>query len=300
MSGNLTTEMSSLFFLGCHLSDTCAAFFFQLNLLGWHWFENPYRSPAYNSTKHHLPLHGAPIASKSFSPQFSPSPTSIRPPPFSSGYNHTLLLNPLTYFQPAPLVPLPSDSCLSVPCVQASVSVLFIGAFYSLDFTCKWGPRVWLFLWRADFTCIMPSRSIMLSQRVRFSSFLTARSYSIVWMDHSFFIHSSADGHWGCLQISAVGNNAAVNIECLYSFKLVFHVSEDIFPEVGLQGHKEVPLLIFWGNSVLFSTVAAPVCMPINSVKGFPFPHILSSTCCLWICRWWPCWPVGGAISPWF
>ena len=30
---------------------------------------------------------------------------------------------------------------------------------------------------------------------------------------------------------------------------------------------------------MLFSIVAAPVCIPTNSTLGFPFLHILSSTC---------------------
>ena len=38
-----------------------------------------------------------------------------------------------------------------------------------------------------------------------------------------------------------------------------------------LPGPKAVPLLDFWGNSMLFSTVATPVFMSNNSVLGFPF-----------------------------
>ena len=43
-----------------------------------------------------------------------------------------------------------------------------------------------------------------------------------------------------------------------------------------LPGQKAVPLLVFLGNSILFSTVAAPVCIPTNSALGFPFLHNLS------------------------
>ena len=42
-----------------------------------------------------------------------------------------------------------------------------------------------------------------------------------------------------------------------------------------LPGQKAVPFLVFWGNSILFSTVAAPVCIPTDSAVGFPFLHIL-------------------------
>ena len=43
-------------------------------------------------------------------------------------------------------------------------------------------------------------------------------------------------------------------------------------------GQKEVPSFVFWVNSILFSTVASPVCIPTNSVVGFPFLHNLAST----------------------
>ena len=39
---------------------------------------------------------------------------------------------------------------------------------------------------------------------------------------------------------------------------------------------KTVPFLVFWGNSILFSTVAVPVCIPTNSATRVPFslqPH---------------------------
>ena len=46
-----------------------------------------------------------------------------------------------------------------------------------------------------------------------------------------------------------------------------------------LLGEKAVPLLVFLGNAILFSTVAAPVCIPTNNALGFPFLHNLTSTC---------------------
>ena len=49
-----------------------------------------------------------------------------------------------------------------------------------------------------------------------------------------------------------------------------------IIPTVELPGQKAVPFLVFRGNSIVFSTVTAPVCIPTNSVLGFPFslqPH---------------------------
>ena len=83
-------------------------------------------------------------------------------------------------------------------------------------------------------------------------------------------------------------------------FQISFQVSSDTHPELETLGHKAVPFLIFWGNSILLSMVAVPICIPTNSAGGFPFLHPLSNTCCLLIYWWWPSWPVWSGISLWF
>ena len=52
-------------------------------------------------------------------------------------------------------------------------------------------------------------------------------------------------------------------------------------PRSGITGSNGIPYL---GNSILFSIMAAQVCIPTSGVLGFPFLHILASTCHLWIC----------------
>ena len=52
-------------------------------------------------------------------------------------------------------------------------------------------------------------------------------------------------------------------------------------PGVGLLDHVVTLLFAFQGTSVLFSTVAAPVDIPTNSVGRFLFLHTLSSIYCL-------------------
>lgn len=45
------------------------------------------------------------------------------------------------------------------------------------------------------------------------------------------------------------------------------------------QRHMVELILAFWHSSTLIWSVAAPVCNPTNTESGFPFPHILSSSC---------------------
>ena len=47
----------------------------------------------------------------------------------------------------------------------------------------------------------------------------------------------------------------------------------DICPGVGLLDPMLVLFLAIQGTSILFSIMAAPTYIPINSVGGFPFPH---------------------------
>ena len=51
-----------------------------------------------------------------------------------------------------PPTSLPSDSCQSVPYVYASVSILLISLFCSLESTYKWDRMVFVFLWLAYFS----------------------------------------------------------------------------------------------------------------------------------------------------
>ena len=87
---------------------------------------------------------------------------------------------------------------------------------------------------------------------------------------------------------------------CMCLFELVFLVFSDICPGVELLDHMGVLFLVYWGSSILFSTVAAPVYTPISSVLGFPFLCSLTNICHLWSFWWQPFWQVWGDISLWF
>ena len=87
---------------------------------------------------------------------------------------------------------------------------------------------------------------------------------------------------------------------CMYLSESGFLVFGDICPGVGLLDLTVTLFLTFWETSILFSTMAALIYMPTNSVWGFPFLHILANICYLCSFWWWPFWQVWGDISLWF
>ena len=87
---------------------------------------------------------------------------------------------------------------------------------------------------------------------------------------------------------------------CMYLFELGLLFLLDIYPRVELLDHMVVLLLVFWGNSILFSVVTSPVYIPTKSAQGFHFLHILTNFCYLWSVWWQSFWQVWGAVSLWF
>ena len=58
--------------------------------------------------------------------------------------------------------------------------------------------------------------------------------YSIVCIDHNFFIDSSVDGHLGCFHALAIVNSASVNNGIHVSFSIL--VSSGYMPRSGISG----------------------------------------------------------------
>ena len=174
------------------------------------------------------------------------------------------LLNSFTYFTrlPQPSFPLTAVSRFSV---YEAVSLLFAGLFCSqISHT---SDIIW-YMSFSDWLCSLSitfSRSVHAVAKGKISFFFYGRvkKYVTALLSTHLPIDIQAASKswllWKMLQWAQ---------GCTYSFKLLFRVYLDIFPEVELLGHKIVLFLIVWGHSILFSTVAAPVCIPTNSARG--------------------------------
>ena len=85
----------------------------------------------------------------------------------------------------------------------------------------------------------------MLLQMTKFHSFLWLSSTPLyICTTSSLSIHLLT-GTWVTSIILAIVNNAAMNIGCIYLFKLVFSFSLDIYLGVELLDHMVVLFLVF-------------------------------------------------------
>ena len=96
-------------------------------------------------------------------------------------------------------------------------------------------------------------------------------------MYHSFFIHSSIDGHLGYFHVLAIINSAEMNNGIHVSFSVL--VSLGYMPRSEIVGHMVVLFLFFFifKESIPSSIVAGSIYIPTNSARTFPFLHTLSS-----------------------
>ena len=157
--------------------------------------------------------------------------------------------------------------------------------------------RIWylsFFFWLTSL-CIIDSRFIHLIRTDSNAFLFTAEYYSIVYMYHNFFIHSSVDGHLHCFHVLASVNCAAMNNGIHVSLSIL--VFSGYMPRSGITGSFGDFIPTFQESSMLFSIVAVLIYIPTNSTRAFPFLHTLSGIYCLQTFWWWQFWPVWGDIS---
>ena len=98
-----------------------------------------------------------------------------------------------------------------------------------------------------------------------------------MYMYHSFFIHSSVNGHLGCFHVLAVVDSVAVNTGVHVSFSV--WVSSRHIPRSGVAGPYGGFIPSFLRTLILPSIVAASIYILTSNARGFPFLHTLSGIC---------------------
>ena len=107
------------------------------------------------------------------------------------------------------------------------------------------------------------SRSIYVAASGIISFFFMTEYYTLVYMSHLFFIHSSFDGHLGCFHVSVVVKVLHRTSGCLYLCKLWFPL--DVCPGEVLLGHMVALFLVF--KNLL--TVLHAGCSSLHSHQQF-------------------------------
>ena len=210
-------------------------------------------------------------------------------------FTHMISYHPMitSFYPPAPILPFPPylSPMVITNLFSVSISLLFF-FFYSLVCCIFKSPHISdirqylsFSAWFIPFS-IMPSKSICCCKWQNFILFygwilfhyvcVCMRIYQV------FFIYPSVDKPLSCFHNLETVNSAAMNIGPMCFFRSVFLFISDVYPRVEFLGHMVVLFLVLWETHIMFSMVAAPIYIPTNSVRDFPFRHILAN-----ICHWW-------------
>ena len=196
-----------------------------------------------SQTSSHVPLHPTlqPVAELLF--EFSESCSKF---PLAICFTHGIVNFYVTLSIHLPFFPLSSHLvhrsvlyvCFSTATLKISSSVPSLQIPYIYVSI----RHLYFSFWLTSF-CVMGSSFVHLIRTDSNAFLFMAESYSIAYMYHNFFIHSSVNGHLGCFRVLAVVNRPAVNIGVHVSFQFWF--PQDVCLGVGLLGHMVVLFLVF-------------------------------------------------------
>ena len=102
-----------------------------------------------------------------------------------------------------------------------------------------------------EITCVFLSTPVVADDIISFS--FMAEWYSLVYMQHFFFIHSSVSGNLGCFHVFGILNSAAMNIGMHVSLQIiVFFVIKlyEPFVQFGNQSLVSCIILNIFSHSV--------------------------------------------------
>ena len=128
---------------------------------------------------------------------------------------------------------------------------LFLFLFCFLDYMHKWNHLTFAFSGWLILRSTMPSRSNHVVADDKISFLFMTELYSIVYMHHFFFNHSTIDGHLGSFYILATVNNAAITIWMHVSFQFSVLDFCGLIPRSEIAGSFFSLIIAFVSKSVL-------------------------------------------------